>query len=136
VSRRATARTKNTAQEERLLAAGETAALAGVGLDEASRLAALTDACGPYAIAARSAWLVGHRNGLDLMEDMAREAGLLALCRTLEDRDLGAERPARAGYPAFAYLDILDPETNLAFRVRVMDATAREISYAWTETAP
>ncbi len=71
---RAAAPERNTRRQNDFLARGKAAALAGVGIGDGDALqAALTEACGPYALSDRSAWLVGHEQGVRAMDARAND---------------------------------------------------------------
>lgn len=84
--------TKPLTRADRFEALGREAALAGVGIgDRHSLLAALTEACGPFALGDRSAWLIGHEIAVTAMLRMAQEAAAISLTRKLRAAGLTVE---------------------------------------------
>lgn len=76
-----TTRIKPITRADRFEALGREAALAGVGIGD--RQAALTEACGPFALGDRSAWLVGHERAMRDLADMAVESARLSAAAAL-----------------------------------------------------
>ncbi len=74
---------------------GREAALAGIGMQgEADLQAALTEACGPYSLNERSAWLVGHTQVRREMEARARDRAEAKLIDALRSAGLTVEMAA------------------------------------------
>jgi hypothetical protein len=66
---------------------GREAAMAGIGITDRKQLgAALTNACGPFAFRARSAWLIGHEQAVRDLTAMAAESAAVAAARAFAAR--------------------------------------------------